>query len=150
MKFRLEQDANCTETEILLRFSSKTEEIEKLEKLIAQFLNQNEKIVGFQEEKEFFLSPKDILFFQTEENFLFAHTSNNFYLTKYKLYELEEKLPPFFQRISKSTIVNTEKVLSSQRELNGSALLSLFNSNKTIYCSRNYYAELKNKLLRTY
>ncbi|WP_332525109.1 LytTR family DNA-binding domain-containing protein [Terrisporobacter sp.] len=42
---------------------------------------------------EYYISLSDILFFETEENTMSAHTIDNVYQVKYKLYELEEILP---------------------------------------------------------
>ena len=39
-----------------------------------------------------------------------AHTWDDLYQVKYKLYELEEILPGHFMRVSKSTILNLQKI----------------------------------------
>lgn len=61
-------------------------------------------------------------------------------------YELEEFLPRYFMRISKSTILNTNKVYSIQRNLTASSVIEFQNTHKQIYVSRYYYKPLKNKL----
>lgn len=147
MKFSSELDPACAEPHISIKFSERTEDIQSLEKLILDFLSQQEKIIGIKENIEFFLSPKEILFFQTEDNSIYAHTEQDSYLTKHKLYELDSKLPSFFQRVSKSTIVNINKIVASKRELNGSAILHFNHSSKMVYCSRSYYHDLRAKLI---
>lgn len=154
MKFSIEQDSRYEEAKISILCAQRTDDILALEKLILDFLEQREKqsqkILGLKDDAEYFLLPKNILFFQTEANNVYAHTELDSYLTKYKLYELENLLPIFFQRISKSTLINTEKILSVKRELSGSAILYLNQSSKKVYCSRAYYHELRTKLLIKY
>ena len=66
---------------------------------------------------------------------------------KYKLYELEEKLPSYFLRISKSTILNTRKVYSITKNLAGASKIEFQDTYKTVYCSRNYYKALKELMM---
>ena len=73
------------------------------------------------------------------------YASDNFE-AKYKLYELEEKLPSYFLRISKSTILNTRKLYSITKNLAGASKIEFQGTYKTVYCSRNYYKALKEKL----
>lgn len=88
----------------------------------------------------------NVLFFESEDDKVIAHTASKYYITKYKLYELENILPSYFIRTSKSTIVNTLDVSSVERNLGSSANLSFFNSNKIAYVSRLYSGTLKKKL----
>jgi DNA-binding LytR/AlgR family response regulator len=62
------------------------------------------------------------------------------------LYELEELLPGFFMRISKSAILNTNQVYAINRNLAASSVIEFRNTHKQVYVSRNYYKPLKNKL----
>ena len=64
--------------------------------------------------------------------------------TDTKLYELEEILPRKFVRISKSSIVNSDKIYSIQKNLTASSLIEFKNTHKQIYVSRSYYKLLKN------
>ena len=77
---------------------------------------------------------------------IFAHTGDEMYQVKYRLYELEEFLPGHFMRISKSTILNTNKVYSIQRNLTASSVVEFQNTHKQVFVSRYYYRPLKNKL----
>lgn len=58
----------------------------------------------------------------------------------------EELLPRTFLRISKSAIVNTNKIYSIHRNLTASSLIAFQHTHKQIYVSRAYYKLLKNKL----
>ena len=68
------------------------------------------------------------------------------YKAKYKLYELEETLPRFFMRVSKSTILNTNHIFSIDRNLTASSVVAFTGTHKQVYVSRYYYKPLISKL----
>ena len=86
------------------------------------------------------------MFFETEDKEIRVHTKKEIYDTDYKLYELEELLPGYFMRISKSTIVNLKHVYSITRNLTASSLVEFANCHKQVYVSRNYYKALVERL----
>ena len=100
----------------------------------------------FKNETEYYLNLDDILFFETGIQGIEAHTIDNIFQTKFKLYELEEILPRFFMRISKSAILNTNQVYAINRNLAASSVIEFRHTHKQVYVSRNYYKPLKNKL----
>jgi DNA-binding LytR/AlgR family response regulator len=53
----------------------------------------------------------EIIFMQSQKNYLSIVTKNKKHLTYFTLSEIEEKLPPSFLRVSKSFIVNTDKII---------------------------------------
>ncbi|MBO7600422.1 MAG: LytTR family transcriptional regulator [Lachnospiraceae bacterium] len=87
-----------------------------------------------------------MLFFETSGEQVWAHTADEEFLVKYKLYELENMLPDMFMRVSKSTILNTAKIYSILRNLTAASKIEFYKSKKTVFVSRFYYKELKNKL----
>ena len=95
---------------------------------------------------EYYLSLDEILFFETDNATINAHTKNDIYQTRYKLYELEEILPGSFMRISKSAIVNTGHIYSINRNLTASSVIAFEGTHKQVYVSRAYYKPLINKL----
>ena len=86
------------------------------------------------------------LFFETDENGISAHTRTDAYQVKYKLYELEELLPRFFMRVSKSAILNTNHIYSINRNLTASSVVAFLNTHKQVYVSRYYYKPLISKI----
>jgi DNA-binding LytR/AlgR family response regulator len=52
----------------------------------------------------------EIFFIQSQKNYLSISTKNKKHLTYLTLTEIEEKLPSFFLRISKSFIINTNRI----------------------------------------
>ena len=68
------------------------------------------------------------------------------YKIKYKLYELEEILPGYFMRVSKSTILNMKKIYAMHKSISGPCLVEFENTHKQVYVSRRYYKLLRIKL----
>ena len=90
----------------------------------------------------------EILFFETESNGINAHTRDNVYQVKYRLYELEEMLPGHFLRISKSAIINVGEVYSlSKSNLSTTSVAAFAGSHKQVFVSRHYVKLLKEKLV---
>ena len=65
---------------------------------------------------------------------------------RHRLYELEEFLPSYFLRVSKSTILNSKEVYSITKSLTASSLVEFRGTHKKVYVSRNYYKALKTML----
>ncbi len=146
MKIQLEVDANVKGCEVTIRCAEINEEVQKLQQVIASFAANKKQMVFYQKEKEYYFPVEQVLFFETESNSISAHTRHEVFQVKYKLYELEELLPAYFMRVSKSTILNTKEVYSVTRSLTASSVLEFKNTHKTVYVSRNYYKSLKYKL----
>ena len=103
-------------------------------------------MVFYKDNTELYIWIDDVLFFETEENLIYAHTLNEVYQVKYRLYELEEILPRSFVRVSKSTILNINHIYSITRNITSSSLVEFKNTHKKVYVSRSYYKVLKLKL----
>ena len=145
MKIRIELDSSIEE-EVIIRCRELTEEVQMIQKTLADLASKNHRFVFYKGDTEYYLPLAEILFFETEEKVIYAHTKDDMYQMKYRLYELEEFLPGHFMRISKSTILNTNKVYSIQRNLTASSVVEFQNSHKQVFVSRHYYKPLKNKL----
>lgn len=147
MKIRIEVDDNITEEEVIIRCKELSEEVYKLQEVLKEANINKEDIIFYQEEKEFYFSIDKILFFETEDNSINAHTKDDSYKVKYKLYELENILPKYFTRVSKSTILNINHIYSITKNLTGASLVEFQNTYKKVYISRSYYKILKVKML---
>ena len=143
MKVKIEIDPEAVQSEVTIRCSGITNEVMEIQKLLTEYSTGDPKISFYKDEVEYFLSLNEILFFETGGGCIRAHTSTDDFEAKYKLYELEEKLPSYFLRISKSTILNTRKVYSITKNLTGASKVEFQDTYKTVYCSRNYYKALK-------
>ena len=115
MKIRIEVDNKIKENEVVIRCSELSEDVKNIQIMLDDMLSHKKRITFYRGDTEYYLSLEEILFFETEENGICAHTIDNIYNVKYKLYELEEFLPGYFMRVSKSTILNTNHIYSITR-----------------------------------
>lgn len=146
MKIRIEIDENLTEDEVVIHCQSLSEEVAKIQKAVSEVVNASQKFVFYKGATEYYLTLDEILFFETAENGINAHTKDDIYQTKYKLYELEDILPGFFMRVSKSAILNTNHIYSINRNLTASSVVAFSGTHKQVYVSRYYYKPLTSKL----
>lgn len=147
MNIRIEVDKKYIQNEIIIQCSEINDDIIKIQSLLSDLSMKKEPIIFYKKEQEYYLELKDILFFETDASGLTAHTAQEVYYVKYRLYELEKVLPKEFSRISKSTIVNVSKIYSILRNITSASKIEFQNTHKKIYVSRNYYKNLKLKLL---
>lgn len=146
MKVRMEYISDMETSEIIIRVKEETREIEKLRQEIMNLINKKTNLIFYKDGKEFYFPLSQILFFETESNVVYAHTTNEVYQVKYRLYELEELLPSEFMRVSKSTILNINQIFSVDRTFASFNLVQFYKSHKQVYVSRMYYTNLKNRL----
>ena len=146
MKIKIEIDENLIEDEVVIHCASINEEVTKVQKAISEVVNASQKLVFYKDATEYYLELDEILFFETDDNGISAHTKKDVYQTKYKLYELEDLLPGFFMRVSKSTILNTRHIYSINRNLTASSVVAFAGTHKQVYVSRYYYKPLISKL----
>ncbi len=146
MKIRIELNNHITEDEIIISCNNLTPEIQRLQQIISEHIFKNQSFVFFKGDTEYYLQLENILFFETSGSSICAHTIDDVYQVKHKLYELEEYLPGHFMRISKSTILNTNKVYSISKNITASSIVEFQHTHKQVFVSRHYYKPLKNKL----
>lgn len=147
MKIQIEVNPNIEETKVVIECSELNEQILELQRLLQAVQGHKQQILYYQGDIEYFHSEDQILFFESNEYGVSAHTEIEMYAVKHKLYELEEYLPTYFCRISKTTIVNVRKVKSITRNITSSSMVEFNHSHKTVYVSRHYYKVLKDKII---
>ena len=146
MKVRIEIDENLQENEVIIRCSKLDETVEKIHETLMDITRESRYLVLFKENTQYYLALDDILFFETTDNCISAHTVDNMYQTKHRLYELEELLPGYFMRVSKSTILNLNHIHSIDHNLTASSAVMFMGTYKQVYVSRYYYKPLKCRL----
>lgn len=146
MKVRIEIEENLSEEEIIIRCRSVNNTIQKIQTAISDINNQSKEFIFYKDDTEYYLSLNKILFFETDSGSINAHTKNDIYYVKYKLYVLEELLPGSFMRVSKSTILNINHIYSITRNLTSSSIVEFEETHKKVYISRYYYKPLKCRL----
>ena len=109
MKIRIEIDDNLTEEEIVIRCRTLNEDVLSIQKNISEAINTRMQLNVIKGDAEYYITLEEILFFETDGSMVAVHTKGQIYETKLRLYELEEMLPGMFMRVSKSTILNTNK-----------------------------------------
>ena len=146
MKIKIEIAESLEEDEVLIRCRELTEEVSAIQKAVSEVTCAAQKFTFYKGNTEYYLSLNEVLFFETDDAGISAHTKTDAYQTKYKLYELEDVLPGFFMRVSKSTILNTNHIYSIDRNLTASSVVAFFGTHKQVYVSRYYYKPLISKL----
>jgi len=146
VKVRIEMIEDTGEDEVVIKCAQITETIRDIHKAIAEQCSSSPKLTFFKKNEEYYLSLEDILFFETGGDQVHAHTADDTYRIKHRLWELEEFLPGYFARISKSAIINTRHILAIDRNLTSASLIQFHKSHKQVYVSRMYYKGLRQKL----
>ena len=132
LRVRIEIDSNIEEDEVIIKCKELTKSIQKIEETIQQE-NQIINFTFYKDNIEYYIPLNTILFFETSENEINAHTSNEIYKVKYKLYELEE-------------ILNVDHIFSIEKNLTASSIVQFNKTHKQVYVSRNYYKKLKERI----
>ena len=95
-----------------------------------------------------FVNAMEVLYFESVDNRVFLYTENAVMEVKQRLYELEDMLSKQdFIRISKSQIININKIKTLKPELNRTILATMCNGEQ-LYISRKYVKELRSLLAR--
>ena len=144
MKVEVKLDPNYTETKIEIYTKEINDEISKL---IKQFeVTSDDKIIAWKGEKIYILDEKDIETIYSNQGKVYIRVNNNEYISKNRLYELEEKIKEHsFIRISNSEIINFNKVESLDASITGTIKLN-FKSGYVTYASRRNIKKIKEYL----
>lgn len=86
-----------------------------------------------------------IYYVESVDKKTFVYTKDGCFETRYRLYELEERLNGNFLRCAKAMIVNIRKIQSVKSEFNGRMTAQLLNGEQVII-ARNYVKDLKERL----
>ena len=143
MLFRLEINKDVPE-EVLIRAHGRTPLVEEIERLVLQE-NMTDQIPGYLADEIRKLSFQEIVCFVVEgERTVAVYQDRKKYQIKKRLYELEEMLPSYFERISKSAIANWQKIGRFRVQIAG-AVDAVFDNGYTECISRRCFAELKRR-----
>lgn len=146
MKITVDIDENCIENEVVIKCTEISEEIINLQKILSSYNGKNTKIELYKNNIEFYEAIENIIFFETEDDVVKAHTREDIFTTKSRLYELEQLLPYYFCRISKSAIVNAKEIYSITKNITASSKIEFRDTHKHIFVSRGYFKPLKSKI----
>lgn len=145
MEINLLHNENIKGIKINIEYEIFNEDVENIIKFLNDFKFKENRIIANKDDKLYFVNVDDAYIFFAENSSVFLLTENDKFTVKERLYELEERLGDKFIRISKSAIVNMDKIDSLEIEFNGKMKLYLKNG-FVEFTSRNYLNEIKRKL----
>lgn len=146
MKINIEIDDSLSECEVTIKAKEVNNEVAQIQRALSNLSQLKGGIVFEKDDTEYYFGVDKILFFETDQNKVYAHTATDAYEVRHKLYELEDLLPSYFLRVSKSTILNTRKVFGLTKNITASSRVDFAGSQKSVYVSRNFYKPLKEML----
>lgn len=130
--------------QIIIKCRQIDNEVIRLKNHIELFGN---KLTAKKEKELCLINASDILYFESVDNRTFLYTVDDVLEINQRLYELENTLSDRdFIRISKSQIVNINKIHSLKPELNRTILATMCN-NEQLSISRKYVQAVRNILL---
>ena len=144
MKVTLEP-TQSQETEVIIRGDVAGEEVLAL----LQFLGKKNsgKLLLYREEEQYIVDPSQIVYLEIRDSRVYVCTRQEAFEAKQKLYELKELLAAYpFAQISKSVIVNIDRVKSIQAEFSGNYRIKLKDRKEVLTVSRKYFKEFKDKI----
>lgn len=147
MRVEIEINPNINETTVLIKAKQNSSELQALIQKIQDSNFNNNKLVVSKDEKTYILDFNEIESVYSKQGKVYVRKDNNEYITKSKLYELEEVLAncKSFIRISHSEIINFDKVESMDLGLTGTIEIST-KSGYTTYVSRRNIQKIKKYL----
>ena len=107
--------------------------------------NVDQTILCKKDNEEYGVFINDIFYIESVDKKVFIYCEKEVFGCNHKLYELEEALPGYFMRVSKSTIINVDKIYSMTKRVSVCEV-EFYNSPKQVYVSRYYYKKKKKKL----
>ncbi len=145
LKVRIEVDPNLEDNEIVISCKEVNDSVLEIQRLALEGEKAELAMKFYKGDTEYFFPAEEILFFETSGENVFAHTGDDSFEVKLRLYELEKILPVNFARISKSAILNLDKIYSISRNITSASKVSFQNSHKHVFISRHYYRLLKQR-----
>ena len=143
MKININADAQYTETEVTIKCSRISDDIEKL---LAVIQAMDMKLTGRREGRSYIIEAPDIMYIESTDKRTFIYTADDVYESSMRLYELEDRLPGHdFLRAGKSCIFNINHVQSIESDLDRRLILTM-KKNLKVIVSRQYSGAVKEKL----
>jgi DNA-binding LytR/AlgR family response regulator len=146
MKIRIEIDKTAEEAEVIIRCARIDRIVSHIQGAVLDALAEEQRLLLLKNGMDYYLPSEDILFFEATGGKTWAHTAEDVFEIKMRLYELEEMLPRSFIRISKSAIVGARKIHSIEKNIAGPSLIRFDGSHKQVAASRRYFKILKERL----
>lgn len=122
--------------------NERNELVEKIETLIGK---SRQLILGYKDEEVYRLNIEEASCFFTDNNKIYSYYSNEKYLLKERLYQIEEMISDSFIRINQGCIVNINQIDKFEMSIGGTIKVVLKNGFED-YISRRNLKEVKGRL----
>lgn len=143
MKVTVEERPELEQTEVVVRCRRLDAQTARLVELLRL---SDARLIGERDGETCILDGADVLYIDTVDRGTFLYTGDGVFETRLRLYELEELLSPWdFVRVSKSAIVNFDRVRSLRPDLGGRLRLTMSNG-EVVVANRQYVPAIKMKL----
>ncbi len=141
MQIEVKIDNSCIEPKVIILTAAMTEDVKAI---LSKLSEQTSQILsGSRDNKIEVIDQADLIRIYASAGKVFAVTHKGEYALRLRLYEIEERLPPYqFVRISNSEIINLKNVNNFDLSLTGTICVKLTNGTST-YVSRRYVSKLK-------
>ena len=146
MKVRIECIGAGQKEEALLRLAKEDGSTEKLRTYIETDSFRKVSVLCRKADELHRIDSDTILYVESVHEVQSVHTAEDVYETRERLYVLEKQLPASFIRISRSVILNLDKVRLYRPILNGLMEAGLENG-ESVYISRKYLKEVRDRIL---
>lgn len=146
MKVSIERIRKGQKEEALLRLAQEDGSTEKLRTYIETDSWRKVSVLARKEEELHRVDSDSIFYVEAVHEVQFIHTADTVYKTRERLYVLEKLLPASFIRISRSVILNLDKVRLYKPILNGLMEAGLENG-ELVYISRKYLKEVRDRIM---
>ncbi len=132
---------------IIIECNKKDEQYEDLLQYIKRYnkeKNKKTKVIVKKDNKEVFINKEDILYYFSDKKYNYCKTKEDSYRIKSTLYELEEDSIDYI-RISKSYVINTDKIKKFDMSVSGKITVIMEDDNR-LQVSRRKICEIKDFL----
>jgi DNA-binding LytR/AlgR family response regulator len=143
MILNLEHRKNHKDIEVSIIYPEKNKTVERL----ISFINSlSIKIEGYTEDGLKQINAPDIYYIESEDKISVIYCENEYYRTKYRLYQISEKLVGLdFIQISKYCLVNINK-LDKIIPLSNRRMEAILKNGKRVFITRKYLYDIKKVL----
>ena len=143
MRVTVEECPGLDQTEVVVRCPRLDVQVSRLVELLRL---SDARLTGEKDGETCILDADNVLYNDTVDRGTFLYTVDGVFETRLRLYELEEQLTlRDFIRVSKSAIVNFDKVRSLRPDLGGRMRLTMTNG-EVVVANRQYVPAIKAKL----
>lgn len=144
MKIKTQQEADCDEIEITIKYGKMDRSVHRIIELLKSVDIQ---IKCNNENEEIMINTSDIFYVESVDKKTFIYLKDKVYQTNLRLYQLINEISHLgFVQVSKSCILNVNMLLSVKPLINSRMEATLKNGEK-ILINRNYLNEIK-KILK--